>query len=149
MQELAPRTLGQVPGESNRLGYQGRGTAVIIAPWNFPLAILGGMAVAALVAAADEISCNRPGARKEKVEEYIRRLRHIEDIATAHPGVRTAYALENGKEVRILVDSAAVDDAYADQLADEITDRLEEELDQIGQLKVCLIREVRAVHYAR
>jgi ribonuclease Y len=106
-------------------------------------------AIAILVDAANEISTNRPGARKEKVEEYIRRLRHVEDIATAQPGVRKAYALQNGKEVRILVDSQVVDDAYAEQLADEITDKLEEELAQPGQMKICVIREVRAVHYAR
>jgi len=111
--------------------------------------LLGRSLIAALVDAANDISTGRPGARKEKVEEYIQRLKHIETIALSYPGVHRAYALQNSKEVRVLVDSAAVDDAYADQLADEITDRLEEELDQIGQLKVCLIREVRAVHYAR
>ena len=105
--------------------------------------------IAALVDAANDISTGRPGARKEKVEEYIQRLKHVEAIALSYPGVTKAYALQSSKEVRVLVDSTVVDDAYADQLADEITDRLEEELDQIGQLKVCLIREVRAIHYAR
>lgn len=105
--------------------------------------------IAALVDAANDLSLSRPGARKDKVEEYIQRLKHVEAIALSYPGVTKAYALQSSKEVRVLVDSAVVDDAYADQLADEITDRLEEELDQIGQLKICLIREVRAVHYAR
>ena len=76
-------------------------------------------------------------------------MREIEEIASANPGVRTAYALQNGREVRVLVDSATVDDTYADQLADEITETLEEELGQPGQIKVCVIREVRAVHFAR
>ena len=60
-----------------------------------------------------------------------------------------AYALQTGKEVRVLVDSTMVDDAYADQVADEIADKLERELEQPGQMKVCVIREVRAIHYAR
>ena len=106
-------------------------------------------AVAVLVRAADEISTGRPGAHKERVEDYIRRMQQIEEIASSHPGVVKAYALQTGKEVRVLVDSTMVDDAYADQLADEITEMLEDELTQPGQIKVCLIREVRAVHYAR
>ncbi|MFH1570196.1 MAG: ribonuclease Y [Gemmatimonadota bacterium] len=109
----------------------------------------GRPAVAILVQAADEISTSRPGARKEKVEDYIRRMKQIEELAAAHPGVRRAYALQNGREVRVLVDSNAVDDTYADQLADEITELLDAELGQPGQIKVCVIREVRAVHYAR
>ena len=106
-------------------------------------------AIAILVQAADAISAGRPGARKEKVEEYIRRLKQIEEIASVHPGVDGAYALQHGREVRVLVDSTSVDDDYADQLADEITESLEEELGQAGQIKVCVIREVRAINYAR
>ena len=64
-------------------------------------------------------------------------------------GVRQAFALQNGKEVRVLVDSELVYDAYADQLADEITAKIEQELEYAGQLRVCLVREVRAVQYAR
>jgi ribonuclease Y len=105
--------------------------------------------IATLVEAANQISIKRPGAQKDKVEEYIRRLRNIEEIAMAQPGVQKAYALQNGKEMRVLLDSTLVDDAYADQVADEIADRLERELEQPGQMKVCVIREVRAIHYAR
>ena len=105
--------------------------------------------IAVLVEAANEISVSRPGARKEKVEEYVRRLRQIEDIACAHTGVRLAFALQNGKEIRVLVDSEMVDDTYADQLADEISDKLEKELEYPGQMRVCVIREVRAVQVAR
>jgi ribonuclease Y len=105
--------------------------------------------IAALVDAANEISVSRPGARKDKVEEYTQRLNQIEEIASSHVGVRRAFALQNGKEVRVLVDSDVVDDAYADQLADEIVEKLEEELDHPGQIKLSLVREVRAVHYAR
>ena len=106
-------------------------------------------AIAVLVEAANEISTHRPGARKEKVEEYTRRLRQVEEIAASHIGVRQAFALQNGKEVRVLVDSELVDDTYADQLADEITAKIEQELEYTGQLRICLVREVRAVHYAR
>ncbi|MDP7364277.1 MAG: ribonuclease Y, partial [Candidatus Latescibacteria bacterium] len=106
-------------------------------------------AVAILVQAADEISTHRPGALKEKVEDYIRRMRQIEEVALNQPGVDGAYALQSGKEVRVLVDSATVNDAYGDQLADDITRLLEEELGQHGQIKVCVIREIRAIHYAR
>ena len=67
----------------------------------------------------------------------------------ARPGVERAYALQNGKEMRVLLDSGSVDDAGADRVADEICQKLEQELDQPGQLKVSVIREVRAVHYAR
>ena len=105
--------------------------------------------LATVVKAADEISTGRPGARKEKVEEYIRRMKEIEALAVSLPGVNRAYALQNGKEIRVLVDSAIVDDAYAEQLADKITQSLEAELGQAGQIKVCVIREVRAVQVAR
>ena len=76
-------------------------------------------------------------------------MKQIEDVATRQPGVSGAYALQNGREVRVLVDCDTVDDAYADQLADEITRVLEDEVAQPGQIKVCVIREVRAVHIAR
>ncbi len=109
----------------------------------------GRSALSILVEAADEISTNRPGALKGKVEDYIRRMHNIEEIALDHPGVQHAFALQNGREVRVLVDSGAVDDAYADQLADEIACDLEEELGQHGQIKVLVIREIRAVHFAR
>ena len=105
--------------------------------------------LATIVKAADEISTGRPWARKEKAEEYIRRMDEIEALATSWPGVNRAYALQNGKEIRVLVDSTMVDDAYAEQLADEITQSIEAELAQAGQVKVCVIREVRAVQYAR
>jgi len=106
-------------------------------------------AVAVLIQAAEEISTSRPGARKDKVEDYMRRMRQIEEVAANHPGVRGAFALQNGREVRVLVDSETVDDAYSDQLADQVAEALETELGQPGQIKVSVIREVRAVHYAR
>ena len=104
---------------------------------------------AILVDVANTVSTSRPGAQNEKGEHYARRLEHIEKIAMSLSGVEKAFALQNGKEIRVLVDSSTVDDAYADQMADEIADKLEQELDQPGQIKVFIIREVRAVHYAR
>ncbi|NKB67041.1 MAG: ribonuclease Y [Candidatus Latescibacteria bacterium] len=105
-------------------------------------------ATAALVAIANEISTSRPGAQREKIEEYIQRLKRIEEMAEGMPGVRRAFSLQNGKEIQILVDSGSVDDAYADQMADEIAEKLERDQDQPGQMKVCVIREVRAVQFA-
>jgi ribonuclease Y len=109
----------------------------------------GRTAVAVLVEAADEISTHRPGAMKEKVADFFKRMHHIEETAMNHPGVENAFALQNGKEVRVLVDSLAVDDAYADQIADQLAQSLEEDLGQHGQIKVLVVREIRAVHYAR
>lgn len=106
-------------------------------------------AIAVLVEAANEISTHRPGARREKAEEYSRRLHSIEEIATDYVGVQQAFALQNGKEVRVLVNSEMVDDTYAEQLADEITHKIEQQLEYPGQLRVCIIREMRAESYAR
>lgn len=106
-------------------------------------------ALAVLVETANEISTNRPGACNEKAEEYAKRLYHLEEIATSYPGVQHAYALQNGREIRVQVDSAIVDDSYADQLADEIAEKLEAEASLPGQIKVSIIREVRAIHHAR
>jgi ribonucrease Y len=105
--------------------------------------------IAVLIEAANEISTNRPGACNEKAEDYIKRLSELEEIATSFHGVRRAYALQNGREIRVLVDSAIVDDAYADQMADDIAEKLENEASLPGQIKVMLVREVRAVHHAR
>ena len=106
-------------------------------------------AIATLVDAADEISVCRPGAQKEKSEEYTQRLKHIETLAETQLGVRKAYALQNGKEIRILVDSDVLDDSDADQLAEDFSEMLENEVDNLGQIRVCVIREIRSVHFAR
>ncbi len=106
-------------------------------------------AIATLVDAANEISLSRPGAQKEKTEEYTQRLKHIETLAETQPGVRKAYALQNGKEIRLLVDSGILNDSEADQLAEDFSEMLESEIDNIGQIRVCVIREIRSVHFAR
>ena len=106
-------------------------------------------AIATIVDAANEISLCRPGAQKGKAEEYTQRLKHIETLAETQPGVRKAYALQNGKEIRLLVDSGILDDSEADQLAEDFSELLENEGDNIGQIRVCVIREIRSVHFAR
>ena len=123
----------------------GENVAVIEVIETHNLELLVRSVIAITVKTADEISNSRPGAHKEKVEEYVTRMQNIEEIAGSYPGVRSAFAVQNGKEVRVMIDSASVNDTNANQLADEITESLEEDLDQPGQIKVCVIRELRAV----
>jgi ribonuclease Y len=102
-----------------------------------------------LVQAADAISGARPGARRETLETYVRRLEKLEEIADAFPGVEKAYALQAGREIRIMVEHKHVDDARAQGLAHEIARKIEKELQYPGQIKVVVIRETRAVEYAK
>ena len=106
-------------------------------------------ALSILIHSANEISDHRPRARTERSEDYIRRLKTIEDLALSFSGVTNAYVLQTGREIRVLVDSEKVDDIYMDQLADELTEKIDTEAIQPGQLKISVIRETRAVHYAR
>jgi ribonuclease Y len=102
-----------------------------------------------LVAAADAISAARPGGRRESLERYIKRLEQLEGIAYSFEGVRQAYAVQAGREVRVIVDSERVDDHTASKTAYDIAKRIEQEMTYPGEVKVTLIREVRAVEYAR
>ncbi len=102
-----------------------------------------------LVAAADAISGSRPGARRETVEAYIKRIEKLEEIASSFDGVEKAYALQAGRELRIMVQSERISDAEAYELSRQIAKRIEEEIKFPGQIKVTVIREVRAVTYAR
>jgi len=104
---------------------------------------------AVLVQAADAISAARPGARRETLEAYIKRLEKLEEIADSFDGVEKAYAIQAGREIRIMVKPEKVDDIKATQVAREITKKIEKELDYPGQIKVTVIREIRAVEYAR
>jgi len=102
-----------------------------------------------LVAAADAISAARPGSRRESLERYIKRLQDLEGIATAFEGVSQAYAIQAGREVRVIVDANRVDDASAMRIAREVAKRIESDMTYPGEIKVTLLREVRAVEYAR
>ncbi|HOX26330.1 MAG TPA: ribonuclease Y [Candidatus Krumholzibacteria bacterium] len=102
-----------------------------------------------LTAAADAASASRPGARRESLESYITRLENLEKIANNFPGVQKSYAIQAGREIRILVDNAKVSDDEAALLAEEISRRIEAELDYPGQIKIMVIRETRATAVAR
>ncbi|MBC8530624.1 ribonuclease Y [Gehongia tenuis] len=104
---------------------------------------------AVLVQAADAISAARPGARRETLENYIRRLEKLEEIASSFEGVEKSYAVQAGREVRIMVRPEKVGDAETTALAREIVRKIESELDYPGQIKVSLIRETRVVDYAK
>jgi len=105
--------------------------------------------IAALVQSADAISGARPGARREPLESYVKRLENLEILAKSFEGVAKTYAIQAGREVRVVVEHDKVDDANADRLAREIAQKIEEEMDYPGQIKVVVIREVRKVGYAK
>jgi ribonucrease Y len=104
---------------------------------------------AVIVQAADALSGARPGARGESLEQYVKRLRDLEQIATRHPGVDKVYAMQAGREIRVMVAPGAIDDDAASALSYEIAREIEKELEYPGQIKVTVIRESRAVQYAR
>lgn len=105
--------------------------------------------VAGLVQAADAVSAARPGARRETLETYIKRLQKLEEIAGVFDGVEKSYAIQAGREIRIMVKPDKVDDLGAVKLVREIAKRIENELDYPGQIKVMIIRETRVVDYAK
>jgi ribonuclease Y len=104
---------------------------------------------AAIVQAADAISAARPGARRETIDLYLKRLEALESIANSFTGVERSFAIQAGREVRIIVKPEEVDEYAASRLASDIAHKIEENLDYPGQIKVCVVRETRSVDYAR
>lgn len=105
--------------------------------------------IAPIVQAADAISGARPGARREALEAYIKRLEKLEELAASFNGVERVYAIQAGREIRVLVNHDLVSDAQAEQLAIDISKRIQNEMQYPGQIKVTVIREVRSVSYAK
>lgn len=102
-----------------------------------------------IVMAADAISASRPGARRESLERYIKRLQDLEQLAGGFEGVRQAYAIQAGREVRVIVDARSMDDRTSAKVARDIAKKIETDLTYPGEIKVTVLREVRTVEYAR
>jgi ribonuclease Y len=102
-----------------------------------------------IIMAADAISASRPGARRESLERYVKRLRDLEELALSFDGVRQAYAIQAGREVRVIVDAKMIDDKTSAKAARDIAKKIESQMQYPGEIKVTLIREVRTVEYAR
>ncbi len=105
--------------------------------------------IAPIVQAADAASGARPGARREALERYVQRLKHLEELAAAFEGVEQAYAIQAGREIRVVVDTKRISDAIAETLALDISRTIEREMEYPGQIKVTVIREVRAIAIAK
>jgi ribonuclease Y len=103
---------------------------------------------AVIVQTADSLSGARPGARGDSLEEYVERLRELEEVATRHEGVDRVYAMRAGREIRVIVDPGKVDDERSSMISHEIAAAIERELEYPGQVKITVIRESRATSYA-
>ncbi|MGL5951526.1 MAG: ribonuclease Y, partial [Cetobacterium sp.] len=104
---------------------------------------------AILVQASDAISASRPGARRETLSTYLKRLEGLEEIATSFDGVESSYAIQAGREIRIIINPEVVSDDAATKMARDIAKKIEETMQYPGQIKVTILRETRAVEYAK
>ena len=105
--------------------------------------------LAPIVQVCDAISGARPGARREIVEAYIKRLKEMENFAMSYPGVVKTYAIQAGRELRVIVGAEKIDDKQTEELSSEIATKIQNEMTYPGQVKVTVIREVRSVAYAK
>ena len=105
--------------------------------------------IAPIVQICDAISGARPGARREIVEAYIKRLNDLENLAQSYPGVQKTYAIQAGRELRVIVGADKINDAEAEQLSTDIATKIQKEMTYPGQVKITVIRETRAVSYAK
>jgi len=128
---------------------QGENEAVVMAMAAHHMDIDWPSLEAMIVQAADAISGARPGARRETVENYVKRLEALETVANSFSGVERSFAIQAGREVRIIVKPDEIDDLSAVRLARDIVKRIEETLEFPGQIKVTVLRETRAVDFAR
>ena len=105
--------------------------------------------ISPIIQVCDAISGARPGARREVVESYIKRLKDLEELALAQPGVMKTYAIQAGRELRVIVGSEKVSDEDAEKLSFEISQKIQNEMTYPGQIKITVIRETRAINYAK
>lgn len=105
--------------------------------------------IAPIVMVGDAISGARPGARREVIESYIKRLKEMEGIALSHPGVTKTYAIQAGRELRVIVGAEQVSDAQCEELSASIAKKIQEEMVYPGQVKITVIRETRSVAIAK
>ena len=105
--------------------------------------------ISPIIQVCDAISGARPGARREVVEAYIQRLKKLEDMSMSYPGVVKAYAIQAGRELRVIVGADKISDAQANQLSYDLSKQIQNEMTYPGQIKVTVIRETRSINYAK
>ena len=105
--------------------------------------------ISPIVQACDAISGARPGARREILESYLKRIGELEELAMSYEGVQKAFAMQAGRELRVIVEADKVSDQYADDLSFMISQKIQDEMQYPGQIKVTVIREKRAINFAR
>ena len=105
--------------------------------------------ISPIIQVCDAVSGARPGARRQQLDSYISRIKELEDTALTYPGVLKAYAIQAGRELRVVVESEKITDAEASKLSFEISEKIQNEMTYPGQVKVTVIRETRAISYAK